>query len=123
MDSSHICSIILKFGGYWSEVQGQARMKYVGGSQKSLKLRRDEITMLLLKEHVETLCHWLRGQPFDLHYHVNGTSPKNYLLISSDSDVVEMLECSYERNKIEVVVEMLECSDELLPSTSNAQPR
>ncbi|PKU76853.1 hypothetical protein MA16_Dca001459 [Dendrobium catenatum] len=104
MDLSHFCFIVLKFGGSWSEVQGQARMKYVGGRHKSLRLQSDEITMLLLKERVETLCHWLRGQPFDLHYHVNGTSPKNYMLVSSDSDVVDMLESSYERNRIEVVV-------------------
>ncbi|XP_028550183.1 uncharacterized protein LOC114579524 [Dendrobium catenatum] len=64
MSSINFCYIVLKFGGYWSEVQGQTRMKYVGGNQKTLKLQRDEISLLLLKERVEALCHWLRGQPF-----------------------------------------------------------
>ncbi|KAI0518929.1 hypothetical protein KFK09_006366 [Dendrobium nobile] len=106
MSSINLCYIVLKFGGYWSEVQGETRMKYIGGSQKTIKLQRDEISLVLLKQRVEALCHWIRGQPFDLHYHVIGTSPKNYMLVASDSDLVDMLSSSYDRNRFEITVAM-----------------
>ncbi|KAL0924655.1 hypothetical protein M5K25_005504 [Dendrobium thyrsiflorum] len=91
MDFNNLCYIVFKYGGYWSVVKGQSRLKYVGGSQKTLKLARSDVNLLLLKEPTEALCLWLRGNAYDIHYNINGTSPKNYMPIISDTDVIDML--------------------------------
>ncbi|KAL0907560.1 hypothetical protein M5K25_021976 [Dendrobium thyrsiflorum] len=120
MDCNKLCSIVFKYGGFWDVVKGKSRMKYVGGSQKTLKFERDDINLLLLKEQTESLCRWLRGQAYDLHYHINGTSPKVYMPINNDRDVMDMLRCSCNENKVEVVVVMKDF-DEIFTNADNIQ--
>ncbi|KAL0916752.1 hypothetical protein M5K25_014287 [Dendrobium thyrsiflorum] len=120
MDYNKLCSIVFKYGGFWDVVNGKSRMKYVGGSQKTLKFERDDINLLLLKEQTESLCRWLRGQAYDLHYHINGTSPKVYMPINNDRDVMDMLRCSCNENKVEVVVVMKDF-DEIFTNADNIQ--
>ncbi|KAL0919240.1 hypothetical protein M5K25_011322 [Dendrobium thyrsiflorum] len=120
MDCNKLCSIVLKYGGFWAVVKGKSRMKYVGGSQKTLKFERDDINLLLLKEQTESLCRWLQGQAYDLHYHINGTSPKVYMPINNDRDVMDMLRCSCNENKVEVVV-VVKDFDEIFTNIDNIQ--
>ncbi|KAI0509829.1 hypothetical protein KFK09_010426 [Dendrobium nobile] len=104
MECNDLCSIVFKYGGYWTAVKGQNRKKYVGGSQKTLKVERGDINLILLKERIEALCTWIRGHIYDLHYHITGTSPKIYMPILSDTDVMDMLISSSDGNRVEVVV-------------------
>ncbi|XP_020695423.2 uncharacterized protein LOC110108909 [Dendrobium catenatum] len=108
MECNNVCSILLKFGGCWTEVKGQNRMKYVGGNQKTLKFERSHINLLLLKEQTEAICQWIRGHAYDLHYHISGTSPKMYMPIKSENDVIDMLLGSRNVNKVEVVVVVID---------------
>ncbi|KAI0513643.1 hypothetical protein KFK09_009673 [Dendrobium nobile] len=104
MECNNLCSIVFKYGGYWTTVKGQSRKKYVGGSQKTLKVERGDINLFLLKERTETLCTWIRGPIYDLYYHITGTSPKIYMLILSDTDVMDMIISSSDSNRVDVVV-------------------
>ncbi|KAI0510678.1 hypothetical protein KFK09_011287 [Dendrobium nobile] len=104
MDCNNLCYIVFKYGGYWNAVKGQNRIKYVGGSKKTLKFKRGDINLFLLKERTEALCTWIRGHAYELHYHVNGTSPKIYMPILNDTDVIDMLTSSCDSNRVEVVI-------------------
>ncbi|KAI0488264.1 hypothetical protein KFK09_028091 [Dendrobium nobile] len=104
MDCNDLCSVVFKYGGYWNTVKGQSRIKYVCGSQKTLKFKRGDINLFLLKECTEALCTWIRGHEDKLHYHVNETSPKIYMPILNDTDVMDMLTSSCDSNRIEVVI-------------------
>ncbi|KAL0913564.1 hypothetical protein M5K25_017031 [Dendrobium thyrsiflorum] len=120
MNCNNLFSIVFKCGGYWVVVKGQSRMKYVGGSQKTLKFERGDINLLILKEQTESLCRWLQGQAYELHYHLNGTSPKVYMSINNDRDVMDMLRCSCNENKVEVVV-IVKDFDENISNAYNIQ--
>ncbi|KAI0493727.1 hypothetical protein KFK09_023851 [Dendrobium nobile] len=107
------CYIVFKYGGYWSAVKGQNRLKYVGGNQRTLKLEISDVNWYLLKERTEALCPWLRGHAYDLHYHINGTSPKNYMPIISDINVIDMLTYSSGSHRMEVVVVVKELEENM----------
>ncbi|XP_020676059.1 uncharacterized protein LOC110095035 [Dendrobium catenatum] len=53
MECNNVCFIVLKYGGYWTEVKGQSRMKYVGGSRDG---NRAEV-VVVVKDHQEDMTY------------------------------------------------------------------
>lgn len=81
------------------------RMRYKGGS-KRLSILRETKKFLLLNEYSKLICQRIRGQAFDLQYIIIGTSPKVYMHITGDIDILFMIIICNNESRLDVVVAM-----------------
>lgn len=58
--------------------------------QRTIKLYKDILCFNLLRKEVERICLWLKGQKYELCYHIYETSQKKYISISNNVEVMQV---------------------------------
>lgn len=105
MDNKRL-ALTLKFGGCWSKVKNENRKKYIWKRKikKIIKVNKDIFCFSLLIQDIEGTCSWLKGHGYTLYFHISGTPTKNYMFISNDIDMMELVRLSNESSQAKVVI-------------------
>ncbi|PKA63116.1 hypothetical protein AXF42_Ash007912 [Apostasia shenzhenica] len=74
------------------------RLKYYKGRQRTIKMDIECISYVQIIEIIKNTCTWLEGREFELHFHVLGSSPKQYKQIIDDVQVLEIKNLARIRN-------------------------
>ncbi|KAL0921330.1 hypothetical protein M5K25_008392 [Dendrobium thyrsiflorum] len=104
--------ISFKFGGFWVDTKDQSRKRYTGGKQRTVKLEKGHLNIFKIKAEIARICLWLKGHQYNMHYHINGTSPKEYKVINYDADVSQLVNKSNENLRAEIVISLQEVDED-----------